>query len=178
MKIINKFMYIKLKLTNVKERHIDKINKDLYEAKATDFEGKVYEKVTLWKSDWATPIIEGIEIVGEVKDTTKNPAYPSLTVYPEKTTGWGGGKKQPSVNISKLMDKKAENIAEAQGRKNDSISYFNSLNCAINFIEANSSSFMTHSPDEIFLEVLKYRDRFLAEWHKYEADPTKGKQPF
>lgn len=171
-------MYIKLKLTNVTPRHIDKINKDLYEAKATDMDGKVYDKVTLWKSDWVTPIIEGIEIMGEVKDTTKNPQFPSLTVYPEKTTGWKGTNTQRSVNVSKLMDKKAENIAEAQGRKNDSIAYFNSLNTAINFISTFNTKFPTAKEEELFNAVLTYRDKFLSEWHKYEADPTKGKSPF
>jgi hypothetical protein len=165
-------MYIKLKLTNVTPRHVDSINKDLFEAVATDTQGKVYDKVTLWKSDWPA-ITEGSEIMAEIKDTTKNPKFPSTTLYPEKTTGFASGGAR-SVNMNKLMDKKAENIEKAQDRKNDSIAYFNAINSAIALVK----EFKLVDAVDIKESISYWREWFLSEWHKYEADPTKGKSPF
>lgn len=139
---------------------------------------EIIDKVTIWADfpNFAS-LMAGQEING-ILDIRTNGQYTNKTLKPELTQGWGGGKKQPSINISKLMDKKAENIAEAQGRKNDSIAYFNSLNSAIAFVGANNKDFTMMSQEEAYNAVLKVRDLFLGEWHKYEADPTKGKNPF
>ena len=113
-------MLVKYKLYNLKERNIASLNKVVYEARAEDFNGKIYDKVSLWKGDWPTLTTETVEVMAEIKFTEKN-GFKNVTLYPERTEGWGGGKKQPSVNMNKIMEKKQEGISASQDRKENSI---------------------------------------------------------
>lgn len=73
--------------------------------------------------------------------------------------------------IEKMMDKKADNIKEAQGRKNDAIAYFNSLNSAIAIFGQVKSLNPTlwEDGEQIKSFIVEYREWFLEEWYKYEA---------
>lgn len=174
--INNKNMsYIKYQVLKA-ERKSTSTGKDKIDADLQDFNGLVEERVTIW-SDFPNfaSIKVGSEVCGQI--TTKaNGQYVNKTLYPERTEGWGGGKKQPSVNLKK----QDEFIKAAQERKNDSIAYFNAINSAIALLEGVT---LIQSP-EISLDqarknfIVYYRDWFLSEWDKYNSDPTKGKPPF
>lgn len=168
-------MYIKYKIASLVKKTTS-IGKDKADVTLIDSEGNEEERVTIWSDfpNFATLKV-GDEVMGAL--TIKvNGQYTNKTLYPERTQGWGGGKKQPSINISKMMDKKAETIKEAQERKNDSIAYFNSINVAIQFVSEFKAEL--DPLKDAYTLVLEYRDMFLAEWQKYEADATKGKNPF
>ncbi len=169
-------MYIKYKLYNIKQRHIASINKDVLEAKAEDFNGKIYDKVSLWTTDWNNlSKVDGTEILAEIKVTEKN-GYKNITLYPEKTEGFNGFKKGGN-NISKLMDKKAENIEVAQNRKNESIAFFNATNSALSLLVALPTKPSSFEETQKFL--ISSRDWFLSEWQKYESsDITNKHQAF
>lgn len=160
-------------LKNVKARHIDSINKDLYEAGATAADGQEYNKVTLWKSDWATvDIKDGITIRAEMKITEKN-GYKNVILYPERTNTLYPKKNTP--NIAKAQERKAEYIAEAQERKNESIAFFNSTNSAIALIKELSKDIPFTNDDDYKRVIRKWRDFFLEEWRKYEASDMQDK---
>lgn len=112
-------MILEYTLWNVEERHIAKINKDLWECGATDaVNQKEYKKVTLWKSDWSNAVIkDGIIVKAELKETEKN-GFKNLTLYPERTKVYTG---KPKANIEAAMEKKQEGIAKSQDRKESSI---------------------------------------------------------
>ena len=114
-------MYTKHTFTSVTERYIPSIKKYLKDCIATDESGKVYEKLTLWKNDWEqvwTNIKEGYTLVGEVKETEKN-GFKNFTLYPERTNTLNP-KRTPS-NITAAMNKKAENIKEAQENRAEGV---------------------------------------------------------
>ena len=105
----------------------------------------------------------------------QNPTTKKWAIYPEDevkvatTSNFGG-----SRGVSKLMDKKAENIKEAQERKAESIAFFNSTNSAIALVNAMRNNDV-HIPSESELKVTirAWRDWFLKEYE----DWNKG-QPF
>lgn len=98
-------------------------------------------------------------------------------LFPSKPQG--GANKSFGGNVSRLMDKKAENIKEAQERKSDSIAYFNSLNSAISFVTSFRSEIYVMSQADFFDRVCEYRDLFLEEYYKYqEKDVTDKTTPF
>lgn len=166
-------MILKYKLSNVVRKET-KTGKTVFEATAKDHEGKEYGKVSLWQSDWPNFSGDESEIMAEMKFSENN-GYKNVTLYPERTQGWGGGKKQPSISQTKIMEKQQTNIKELQDRKNDSIAFFNSTNCAISIVSTLAKDLTVEQTKEA---IVMYRDFFLSEWHKYENDPTKGKSPF
>lgn len=113
-------MYIKYQVLKA-ERKSTSTGKDKIDADLQDFNGVVEEKVTIW-SDFPNfaSIKVGSEVCGQVTVKT-NGQYINKTLYPEKTEGWGGGKKAPSVNMNKIMEKKQEGISASQDRKENSI---------------------------------------------------------
>lgn len=147
----------------------------IIEATLIDFNGIEVSKVAIF-SDFPnfSSITFGTEVIGDIK-VKQNGQYENKYLVPERTNGWGGGKRAPSVNMGKIMEQKAENIKEAQERKNDSISFFNATNSAIAIVVKEAS---LDFPEDVQKKIVFWRDWFLSEWHKYEADPNKGKQPF
>lgn len=168
-------MYKKYQIIKL-ERKTTANGKNKIDADLQDFDGFVEDKVTIWDDfpNFAN-LKMGNEVTGQVVAKV-NGQYTNKSLYGERTEGWGGGKKAPSVNISKLMDKKAENIAEAQERKNDSIAYFNAINSAI----ALAEQMVTTPHSDQMKEFIKiWRDWFLSEWNKYNSgDVTDKRTPF
>lgn len=158
------------------EKKTTSTGKNKIDATLQDENGTLTEKVTIWDSypNFAE-LAPGREVTGSI-EVKQNGQYTNKTLKPEVTHGYKGMQGgQKSVNISKLMDKKAENIEEAQNRKNDSIAYFNSVNSAINAIGEYDTARDLQDYKQAIVEL---RDWFLSEWHKYSIDPTKGKPPF
>jgi len=130
---------------------------------------KTIDKVTIW-ADFPNfaEIKTGHEIEGDLV-TKQNGQYTNHTLYPVKvatTSNFGR-----SGGVSKLMDKKAENIKEAQERKAESIAYFNSVNSAIALLSKMGIESMSES--QIRVNLVAWRDWFLKEYE----DWNKG-QPF
>lgn len=133
---------------------------------------RTIDKVTIW-GDFPNfaGLMTGHEVDGDLV-TKQNGQYTNHTLYPVKvatTSNFGG-----SRGVSKLMDKKAENIKEAQERKAESIAFFNSTNSAIALVNAMRDNDV-HIPSESELKVTirAWRDWFLKEYE----DWNKG-QPF
>jgi hypothetical protein len=110
---------MKYTLKNPTKRHIASINKDLVEAGAVDESGKIYEKVTLWKSDWPQDITNDLVVSGDVKETEKN-GYKNFILYPERTNTMGAGSMRGG-GASVLMKKKEESIGKFQDKKEENI---------------------------------------------------------
>ncbi len=163
--MIGKYTIIKLETKTTKIGNI--ISADLQ-----DFNGTITDKVSIFPTfPNFTSLKVGSEVMGQI--TVKvNGQYTNKTLNEEKTSGYASGGAR-SVNMNKLMDKKAENIEKAQERKNDSIAFFNATNSAIEMVKQFHGD-----TSDIQSDIKHWRDWFLSEWHKYESDPTKGKSPF
>lgn len=153
------------------ERKRTTTGKDKLDCTLTD-ENKVQtSNVTIW-GDWI-----GFQdiMVGHVVEGTlvpaKDPKY-GPTLYPIKTSNVG--QPRASGGISKLMDKKAENIKEAQERKSDSIAYFNSVNSAINLVTKLLEPSLQNgtaipSEAELKVKIRVWRDWFIQEYEDYNT---------
>ena len=108
-----------------------------------------------WDSTIYDTVVDGAEFE-LVKDGNFNKIK-----YNKPQSNFGGSK------VEKLMDKKAENIKEAQVRKNDSIAYFNSLNSALVLLKDTFKP--DADPSEVKDFITYWRDYFLAEWQEYDA---------
>jgi hypothetical protein len=123
------------------------------------------DKVTIWDSfpNFAN-LMSGHEVEGDIV-TKQNGQYTNKTLYPVKvaTTPKFGG----SGAMSKMMDKKAENIKEAQERKAESIAYFNSVNSAIALVNGLGTEGMGEA--ELKVKIRVWRDWFLSEYETWNA---------
>lgn len=128
---------------------------------------RTIDKVTIW-GDFPNfaGLMTGHEIEGDIV-TKQNGAYTNHTLYPVKVAttpkfGASGGMK--------MMEKKAENIKEAQERKSESIAYFNSVNSAIALVGKRLGEI---SEAQMKLELKLWRDWFLSEYETWNQ-----KEPF
>ncbi len=169
-------MYIKYKIIKL-EKKGTKIG-EIIKADLQNLDGVVETGVAIFNSfPNFSSLGVGSEVIGMI--TVKvNGQFTNKTLNEERTQGWGGGKKGPSINMNKLMEKKAEYIQEAQERKNESIAYFNAVNSAINAMGKYPYGSMGDLEKGWKVHFIELRDWFLSEWQKYESDPTKGKQPW
>ena len=67
--------------------------------------------------------------------------------------------------VEKLMDKKAENIKEAQERKSDSIAFFNATNSAIALLQDSGITVEA----ELKVKIRAWRDWFIQEYEDYNT---------
>jgi hypothetical protein len=94
------------------------------------------------------------------------------------------GKKPSGVgNMSKLMEKKAENIREAQERKEDSIAFFNATNSAVSIVlglieikskqKGSLGEDVSEYPDPAIIRksIVDYRNWFLREYDDFKNPP-------
>ncbi len=165
--MLGKYTIIKL------ERKITRIG-EIINADLQDFNGVITDKVAIFPTfpNFSTLKV-GSEVMGKI-DVKQNGVYTNKTLNEERTPMRKGD--APSINISKMMDKKAENIEKAQERKNDGIAYFNATNSAIALVGKMSEDV---TPDFYKMQIVNWRDWFLSEWRKYDAgDVTDKKNPF
>ncbi len=144
--------------------------KNLKRARLIDESGVEIEDVSIWDNfpNWAD-LRPGGEVTGEVKSNDKG--YKSLYEIKEKRGAPAG--------IKAAQERKAEMIEKAQGRKNDSIAYFNSLNSAISFVSNFKNEMSVSHAGDAYDLIIQYRDKFLEEWKAYEAqDITDKRKPF
>lgn len=141
-----------------------------YNATVSDERGVEIKDVTLWPRDWPN-VMNGQTIEADLVPP-KDPKYgPSL--YPAKTYKRFESKTSGAVTAAKIT---SESVKEAQERKNESISYFNSLNSAIAILGPLNEQRELITPAEYQAELLKWRDILLDEWRKYEAADYKTKR--
>ena len=156
---------MKYTITWCEKKHIDSLNKDVLDCNANDEQGNTV-KFSIW-SDF--PNFAGIMNGGVVEGNIWNkPNTDKYTLYLPKdpataTTGRMGG-------ASKLMDKKADNIATAQESKDLSIKISSTMNKAIDLAIAEKDI----SPENI----LKWRKWIWIQWLAKDTDfapfPTTG----
>lgn len=165
------------------ERKTTFTGKQKADATLQDSNGQTYDKVTIWSTfpDFSN-LAAGRDVEGDIL-VSQNGKWNNKTLVEDKTKSSPSGSFTPnkgmSSGISKLMDKKAENIEKAQDRKHESIAYFNSLNTAIQFVSTFKDMFEINSAGDALDEVLHARDKFLVEWQKYEVgDKTDKSLPF
>lgn len=162
-------MLIKLKILQITKRYIEKINKDVYEAKVQDANNKIYEKVTLWVSDWPQELPVGEEIMAEIKYTEKN-GFKNTTLYPERTQGFSppGGYPKRSNNIAQAMEKKDASIGKFQDNKEHSIKVSSTLRMAVDCALAQRE--LGTANEELEIMIKDWRAFFWKEWDKENKD--------
>ncbi len=162
-------MILKHTFTKVTPKYIASLNKDIKECIATDANGRVYEKLTLWKKDWELVwgnIQDGYVLSGEVKETEKN-GYKNFTLYPERTNTLAP--RAGGAGITKNMEKKSKDIAQAQERKADNIQTSSTFRDATIltqlWIEHNSTIDSPQaSMEAITLKWLEFRKWLVKHW--------------
>lgn len=141
--------------------------KSWLKATITDESGKE-DEVSIWPDfPYFSEIKPGSEVEGQilVKGKYKNLVASSRALRPN----------YKSANIEAAQQRKAEMIKDAQERKNESVAYFNSLNSAIALL-ANRPQENAEKTKEF---IIYWRDYFLSEWKKYEAQDYETKHnPF
>lgn len=162
---------MKLTLQKVTPRHIASINKDLYECGATDETSKIYEKITLWKSDWENAnIIEGAILTGDVKETEKN-GYKNFTFYPERTNTLKPNRSAGA--ITKAMDRKEAGIDKTMDRKEEGIKTSSTMRDAVLLTVATlAEGNLLHGATKAVIEneVLYWRNWLAKHWDD-ECEP-------
>lgn len=147
------------------ERKRTSTGKDKIDATLSD--GKNSIDVTIWDNfPNFTGLMAGQDVEGDVV-TKQNGQYTNKTLYPVKVATTP---KFGASGVSKLMDKKAEQIEKAQERKSESIAYFNSVNSAIALVGKRLGEV---SEAQMKLELKLWRDWFLSEYENWNA-----KEPF
>ena len=138
--------------------------KKFYEAEIVDEQGQRYD-ASIWPDVAGFEnLMPGHQVEGElVKNakgywTLKGPK-PSFS-----GTGFSGGR-----GIAQAQERKAQYIEKAQERKNESVSYFNSLNSAIALLGKVHDSPVDTDDTSIKHFITRWRDWFLTEWKAYEA---------
>lgn len=110
----------------------------------------------------------GSEIEGEFWPSASGKCY----LFPPKPKYNPVAPYRASGGVSKLMDKKAENIKEAQERKSESIAYFNSVNSAIALLTDNHTN-PQMSEEQSRRFIIEWRDWFLSEYDAWNSDQHK-----
>lgn len=100
----------------------------------------------------------------EKPDKSKRYLYPPRIEKPVRGGSSFGG-------VSKLMDKKAEQIEKAQERKSESIAYFNATNNAIAIVNEFSKSAiekgLIYTTSDKQKDIVEWRDWFLSEYERW-----------
>lgn len=148
------------------ERKRTSTGKDKIDATLSD--GKNSIDVTIWDNfPNFTGLMAGQDVEGDVV-TKQNGQYTNKTLYPVKVATTP---KFGASGVSKLMDKKAEQIEKAQERKSESIAFFNATNSAITLVSKLGIESMSEA--QIRVSVVSWRDWFLKEYENWNA-----KEPF
>ena len=151
------------------EKKTTSAGKDKMDATLKDqVTGITTQNVSIWQDfPGFRELMTGSTVEGDLIPA-KDPKYgPSLSPL-KKTTQWGMSKPYAkSGAVSALMDKKNENIKEAQERKSESIAYFNSVNSAISMMKT-----MDFADNERCKEkIIYWRDWFISEYDKWNSQP-------
>lgn len=139
-----------------------------------------HDGVAIWEGfPNFTGLAIGSEVEGDIS-VKMNGRYENKSLYAPRLNNAPIRRTGASTGIAKLMDKKAENIEKAQDRKNESISFFNSTNSAIQLFTAYQSKAEFPLSDEGTKKfIIEWRNFFLSEWKKYEASDDGDKHiPF
>lgn len=164
-------MYKKYQIIKL-ERKTTANGKNKIDADLQDFDGFVEDKVTIWDDfpNFAT-LKMGNEVTGQVVAKV-NGQYTNKSLYAERTEGWGGGKKQPSVNMNKIMEKKQEGIAVAQDNKELGIKVSSSMNKAIDLAIAEmKSEYDSQIPYDLKAGINKWRQWIWDNWDEIKSQP-------
>lgn len=129
----------------------------------------------------------GSTITGVIKEDakygwsiSKTPYRGNTRSYPQSTpTSQNQGSQGVNTRqTNQFIDRKAEHIKEAQERKDLSIAFFNSTNCAITFVEKLLTE-KTLPPfaneEDILKKVFSIRDKFYAAFTKFQASSIEEK---
>lgn len=157
----------KYEIQTLNVKTIASLGKKVSEIEAKEVGTDKLVKFSMWEDfpNFATTTF-GSLVEGDLVEKEKN-GYKTFTIYPPKqaTTGTTSGNK--GAMASKMMDKKAENIAVAQDRKEESI---------------NKSACQR---DAVLLTTTFYKDQMMTDseiaekiehWRKYLS--TKLAEPF
>lgn len=170
-------MFKTYEITLAENKLIAKLGKTVLECTLKDETGATYEKVVLWPEDWTLANYHpGSKITGQYVEKV-NGNFVNKTLKPERTNTLNRGS-----GIKAAQERKEVMIEKAQERKNSSIAYFNAVNSAIALV-SNDKSFHDYGTEgwESIIEgkISRWRDWFLSEWQKYDAqDETNKKVPF
>lgn len=165
-------MYIKYTITKL-EKKATKIG-EIIKADLQDFNGIVTDNVSIFPSfpNFAGLTV-GSEVIGAIS-IKQNGQYTNKVLNEERTSTIKDGTRGSGIKAA--QERKEVMIEKAQERKNDSIAYFNSINCAINAVGKYDP---TKEINDYQDAIVQFRDWFLAEWRKYDAsDITDKKTPF
>lgn len=136
-----------------------------YRADLKDSDGKEYKGVAIFTSfkDYAK-VMPGSEVEGKIseKDYQGKPSYTLENLAPLQ---YGASK------AGGYSTKKGEEIKQAQQRKTESISYFNSVNSAISLVTSQGYQPRPTGDAEIKEALVYWRDWFLKEFEKWDNQP-------
>lgn len=107
-----------------KETKFDKNNKPYICATLTDEQGTVYDKINAFRGEF-----NGTEVEGSLVQNGKFWNFEAKTTYTANIPARGAG-------IQAAMQTKANNIEEAQDRKNDAIALAGSITNATNLVKS------------------------------------------
>jgi hypothetical protein len=145
------------------EKKTTAAGKEKLEATLEDVQGVQTEKVTIW-ADFPnfSGLMTGHKVIGDLVPA-KDPKW-GPTLYSAKTFNAVANASRPNGMGAKMMEKKAENIKEAQERKEEGIAYFNSMNVAIEYLKAQGFPFTIE-------EVIAKQRQVLKAYEDYKSSP-------
>ncbi len=160
---------MKYTVDTIEVKHISSLDKKVAEIVAKDMAGKEV-KGSMWEDfPGFSTITFGSQFDADAVSKEKN-GYTQTTFYPAKTYNAVAQASRPGGfkgNMNAVMEKKAEYIKEAQERKSEDISYFNSVNCAIaEFAALGDKESFTKEERRAFIR--EERDWFLSEFEAYK----------
>lgn len=154
-------------IVNTLEKKTTSTGKIKLDAELRDEQGNIIRNVTIW-GDFLNfnTITFGSEVDGDLKPN-KDPKY-GPTLYPITTYKTFAAKPKP--NMTAVMEKKAENIAVAQGNKELGIKVSSTIRMAVDLAIAELGSGHTYTPSDIQQKVLYWRQWLWLSWDAKDSD--------